>query len=46
MENTKNYETLIYYGRNYGTVEKTLVLWKKRWYYGNNYGTMEGTIIQ
>ena len=26
---TKNYATLIYYGKNYSTVEKTIVLWKK-----------------
>ena len=25
---------------NYGTLEKTMVLWKKLWYYGKNYGTL------
>ena len=39
---------LWYYGKNYGTMEKTMVLyrklwnfdllWKKLWYYGKNYG--------
>ena len=46
-----NIDTLWYYGKNYGTMEKTMVLWKKLWnfdllwkklwYYGKNYGTME-----
>ena len=26
---TENYGTLIYFGKNYGTKEKTMVLWKK-----------------
>ena len=29
-------EKLWYYGKNYGTMEKTMVLW----YYGKNYGTI------
>ena len=24
---------------NYGTIDKTMVLWKKLWYYTENYGT-------
>ena len=24
---------------NYGTMEKTMVLWTKLWYYNENYGT-------
>ena len=41
--------------KNYGTMEKTMELWKKLWYYGknygtliyygNNYGTMEKTMV-
>ena len=41
---------LWYYGKNYGTMEKTMelwftmektmVLWKKLWYYTENYGTL------
>ena len=40
-------EKLWYYGKNYGTMEKTMILyrklwnfdllWKKLWYYGKNY---------
>ena len=51
-----SFRTLIYYGKNYGTMEKTMVLWKKIWYYtenygtviyyGKNYGTMEKTMVQ
>ena len=26
--------------KNYGTMEKTMVLWKKLWYYTENYGTL------
>ena len=26
--------------KNYGTMEKTVVLWTKLWYYTENYGTM------
>ena len=26
--------------KNYGTMEKTMVLQKKLWYYGKNYGTI------
>ena len=43
-------EKLSYYGKNYGTMEKTMVLyqklwsfdllWKKLWYYRKNYGTI------
>ena len=43
-------EKLWYYGKNYGTMEKTMVLdrklwnfdllWKKLWYYGKNYGSI------
>ena len=33
-------EKLCYYGKNNGTMEKTMVLWKKQWYYGKNYGTI------
>ena len=25
---------------NYGTMEKTMVLWNKVWYYTENYGTL------
>ena len=25
--------------KNYGTMEKTMVLWTKLWYYTENYGT-------
>ena len=25
--------------KNYGTIEKTMVLWTKLWYYTENYGT-------
>ena len=32
-------EKLWYYGKNYGTMVKTMVLWKKLWYYTENYGT-------
>ena len=28
---------------NYGTMEKTIVLWKKLWYYGKNCGTTART---
>ena len=41
--------------KNYGTMEKTMVLWKKLWYYtekygtliyyGKNFGTMEKTMV-
>ena len=44
-------EKLWYYGKNYGTIPKTMILyrklwnfdllWKTLWYYGKNYGTME-----
>ena len=56
FEQTYRLRTLIYYGKimvlwqNYGTMEKTMVLyrklwnfdllWKKLWYYGKNYGTI------
>ena len=33
--------SLINYKVNFGTREKTLVLWEKLWYYEKNYGTME-----
>ena len=43
-------EKLWYYGKNYDTMEKTMVLyrklwnfdllWKKLWYYEKNYGTI------
>ena len=33
-------EKLWYYGKNYGTMEKTIVLWIKLWYYTENYGTL------
>ena len=26
--------------KNYGAMEKTVVLWTKLWYYTENYGTM------
>ena len=26
--------------KNYGTMEKTIVLWKKLWYYGQNFGSI------
>ena len=26
--------------KNYGTMEKTMVLWTKLWYYTENYGTL------
>ena len=26
--------------KNYGTIEKTMVLWTKLWYYTENYGTL------
>ena len=41
--------------KNYGTMKKSMVLWKKLWYYtenygtliyyGKNYGTMEKTMV-
>ena len=44
------WKKLWYYGKNYDTMEKTMVLyrklwnfdllWKKLWYYGKNYGTI------
>ena len=36
-------EKLWYYGKNYGTIPKTMELWismKKLWYYGKNYDTI------
>ena len=37
----KNYGTLIYYGKNYGTIEKKImVLWKRLLYYSESYGTL------
>ena len=43
FEQTYSFRTLIYHGKNYGTMEKTMVLyrklwnfdllWKKLWYY-------------
>ena len=41
-------EKLWYYGKNYGTMEKTMVLWKKLWNFDllwKNYGTMEKAIV-
>ena len=29
---------------NYGTMEKTMVLWTKLWYYEQNYGTILRTM--
>ena len=31
---------LLFNMENYGTMEKTMVLWKKLWYYPENYGTL------
>ena len=55
FEQIYSFRTLIYYGKNYGTMEKTMVLWKKLWYYtenyetliyyGKNYGSMEKTMV-
>ena len=46
---------LLFTMENYGTMEKTMVLWKKLWYhtenygtliyYGKNYGTVEKTMV-
>ena len=33
-------EKLWYYGKNYGAMEKTMVLWKELWYLTENYGTL------
>ena len=30
---------LLFTMKNYGTMEKTMVLWTKLWYYTENYGT-------
>ena len=39
---------LWYYGKNYGTMEITMVLYRKRWNFDflwkKNYGTMEKTM--
>ena len=35
-----NSDLLWYYGQNYGTMDKTIVLWTKLWYYGQNCGTI------
>ena len=32
-------EKLWYYGKNYGTLDKTMVIWTKLWYYTENYRT-------
>ena len=29
---------------NYGTIEKTMVLWKMLWYYGKNYDSIPKTM--
>ena len=29
---------------NYGTMDKTMVLWTILWYYGHNYGTIPRTM--
>ena len=29
---------------NYGTIDKTMVLWTKLWFYGQNYGTISRTM--
>ena len=37
------WKKLWYYGKNYGTIPKTMeldLLWKKLWYYGKNCGTI------
>lgn len=34
---TENYRTLIYNGKNYGTIPKTMVLYPKLCYYTENY---------
>ena len=31
-------------GKNYGTMDKTMVLWTKLWYYGQHYGTLLRTM--
>ena len=39
---------LWYYGKNYGTMEKTMVLYRKLWNFDllwKNYGTMEKTMV-
>ena len=33
-------EKLWYYGKNYGAMEKTMVLWKTLWYYTESYGNL------
>ena len=41
-------EKLWYYGKNYGTMEKTMVLYRNYGiliYYGKNYVTMEKTMV-
>ena len=35
----KNYDFDLLW-KNYGTMGKTTVLWKKLWYYTENYGTL------
>ena len=39
MENYGTIERLWYYGKKYGTKEKTMVLWQKL-YFTENYGTL------
>ena len=36
----ENYRTLIYYGKSYGTIPKTIVLHPKLCYYTENYDTL------
>ena len=40
FEQIYSFKTLILLWKNYGTMEKTMVLWTKLWYYTENYGTL------